>query len=268
MDATWDEWFAGPGSVTIRRIGRFPLPSVSVSVAERRKVGFLAGAFVVASSMRLMDSKRLDAEVGSPARPGCEVLLFSCQANLIAIRAQVRQLLRPRSQSAASGKRLQRMDELVQQAAAADGLQLDEPLVSTLLLNPAGAISTSYAQEYQLRVGLHVDNHESLTVLDRPFATPVCCVNVGTGPREFVFVPQTVEKILTKVNAAPTIEAVSSLPELLFTLYPETPVVRVEIPPGCGYIATAQNLIHDGSAALSDKPDRALISLRRSRITV
>ena len=219
----------------------------------------MAGARCLGPAIADLDPDRWTTSTISE-RMGSQVIVFGCDAELDALASlSDRALHVPDPDNV--GSILDDMDSLVLEALNRAGLDGGNVFVSTVLVNPSGVLSTSYDQDAMTRVGLHIDDHECLDLVDRGRATPVCCLNIGEGDRVFGFVPQTVRGLLDKVPDFPISGGSGELTEAIFAQYPDAPILQLTLRPGQGYVAIAQNLIHDAAGPTSHK-DVAYLSLR------
>lgn len=100
--------------------------------------------------------------------------------------------------------------------------------------------------------GLHVDNGEGASLIDRKTANNRLMVNLGEESRYFLFINlplQTIYEIAfnSKVNQHESSLGTSRIGLLFMERFPNYPVVRLEVKPGEAYIAPTANIIHDGS---------------------
>lgn len=101
-------------------------------------------------------------------------------------------------------------------------------------------------------IGLHVDSWDREPVDERKSSRNRISFNFGRERRYFLFLPFTLQKILTVLRQLDrTIDRRSEPSEIgriFLTLFPHTPVVRCSLEPGEGYIAPTENIVHDGSS--------------------
>lgn len=255
-----DDWRKDPCFVPLIIAGDAPVSGPYVSGAVAAPTGFLEGAAVVSRDAVFVSDVRSVSSTQSSVWTGRFVFAFSCLSSKEYLLEAADALQVAEGDDAQPT--LDRMSSVVGDALALLGLAAPPPIVTTIMFNPPGVAGTSYVPDTGFRVGLHVDDHESLSALSRDDATPVCCINVGRDVRTFAYVPLTVAGLITRFKLPPTRETVSNLAGIVRRLEPDFPVFQVRIPPGCGYLATAQNLIHDGLPPEAGSVDRALLMLR------
>lgn len=111
-------------------------------------------------------------------------------------------------------------------------------------------------------VGLHIDSWDRLPLSERHQSQNRLCINLGEGERTLQFIPMQACQIRKNI-----LTLVSAIGEHLLTLtvkdfvsaylghFSETPVLRVKLKPGQGYIAPTENIIHDG-CVMTDLQDK------------
>lgn len=130
--------------------------------------------------------------------------------------------------------------------------------------SPGNWATTTEASTTQRRIGLHVDNFDRLPYATRHLGRRRLCLNLGPGPRYFLFGDQDVQQICQILRPA------------LERHYPHTDDVRryvaeghplrclrIRLDPGDGYIAPTELLPHDGSTTGLDQPSVAAFWLGR-----
>jgi hypothetical protein len=115
--------------------------------------------------------------------------------------------------------------------------------------NPPGMLTVTRDPQSGLLVGLHVDTFESYNS-DRTSAGNRLSINIGRGPRYFLFVPHDYPALA----CAGAQSRAQSVVRRFFECRPDTAVVRVCINPGEGYVAPTESIVHDASSI--DSGDR------------
>ncbi len=111
-----------------------------------------------------------------------------------------------------------------------------------------------YTDEY---VGLHIDTHDEIENQQRKSAPQLLSINMGKANRFLHFVNLTYEKISALTESDQT-ASMKELVERFFRAYPRHEVYSIEIPPGHGYLARTQNIIHDGGTNSCGEEDISL----------
>jgi hypothetical protein len=130
----------------------------------------------------------------------------------------------------------------------------ENPIFHGLAVHPKGLQTVTIEPKTNQFIGLHVDSWDGFGLTDRDRASNRISVNVGTTPRYFLFVNQTLTTIATALDRSGA--AIQSLTptevgRTFMRRFPEYPVVRLQVNPGEAYIAPTENVIHDGSTAES-----------------
>jgi hypothetical protein len=93
------------------------------------------------------------------------------------------------------------------------------------------------------------------------------CINLGSGPRDFLFINLDLDTVLNAVQShgegRQVSEATPTLSDLFCQLHPDYPVVRLRIFPGEAYIAPTYWLIHDATTVGKQELDVCLHWLGR-----
>lgn len=122
---------------------------------------------------------------------------------------------------------------------------------------PSGLTTSTLDGDIGRRIGLHIDSWDRLPLSLRDMARVRLCVNLGLGNRSFLFLPYDVVTIHRAVTQQTGI--LYADPRRLVSdycsMFPETPVLELEIPPGYAYLAPTENLLHDGRSSASPQPD-------------
>ena len=116
--------------------------------------------------------------------------------------------------------------------------------------NKGNELTVTFDYDRSNYPGLHVDSWEGAELEQRADAKTRICVNFGPGERFFLYVPLTLRQILaclpSDIRRRGAENSKSAIVEF-FTRYPNAPVIRLLVPPGHGYFADTDNMIHDGS---------------------
>lgn len=106
-------------------------------------------------------------------------------------------------------------------------------------------------------LGLHLDSWDGITFSERDQSRTRLCVNIGPEFRSFIFVPIRLRDAAVAVVRAQgghrDPDVCDVIPDFL-SLFSNFPVFRLNVPPGMGYFADTDNLIHDGSSLLAKRP--------------
>ncbi len=143
-------------------------------------------------------------------------------------------------------------------------IRLIEYRSSDLQITPHKSRSTAYNYAEQCFMGLHLDNHQLLPLMQRELGFQVLGINMGKCVRYFHFVnlsAPTIFEMLTRFEKTLKIEPseISKLTSSFFDMFPDYPVVRLSLKPGEAYIATTQYIIHDGATNKGNELDIALL---------
>jgi hypothetical protein len=134
-----------------------------------------------------------------------------------------------------------------------------------LNFSPACSPSTAFNFETQRFMGMHIDNHERLPLAARGEAFQLLNINLGRADRYFCFVDREVAALAELLGIAEEVfEAeyrhyTSKMKDLFMSRHADYPIIRIRIPPGCAYVATTQNLIHDGATNTEGESDITLL---------
>jgi hypothetical protein len=126
------------------------------------------------------------------------------------------------------------------EAIITHGLNHSRSGLETVTVNP----------ETGLYIGLHIDSWDGNSFDERRNARTRISVNVGSVPRYLLVLNMPFDhgadliKVALSLKTPPPPHRV--LPAL-FMLFPEIPVLRIQIQPGEAYVADTDNLIHDAS---------------------
>ena len=131
------------------------------------------------------------------------------------------------------------------------------PVIHRMSKNRGNELTTTVDEKQGLgRVGLHIDSWEGGDFDTRDATMTRLCINLGPGDRYFLFVPLSLRHIALclpqDVGAACAADA-TPLINAFFQHYPDAPVMRLLVRPGCGYFADTDNMVHDGSTLAIDQ---------------
>ena len=134
--------------------------------------------------------------------------------------------------------------------------------------NSANLKTTTTGNERKKYIGLHVDSWQEADLDRRDLSNNRICVNLGVGPRYFLFIPVSIVEIARIVSKEIGDENIpneypSELGRMFMQLYPAFPVIRCRVAPLEAYIAPTENLVHDGSSEGSLHLDRQFTVLGR-----
>ncbi len=134
--------------------------------------------------------------------------------------------------------------------ALASGLQLPQALTERGIHWQHGGLPTvTYDPDSMAFLGLHVDDFERRPLPLRHASHQRISINLGPGFRFFLYLDLTLQKIGDLLRESNLWENSNphALAQKFMTSFPTYPVMRVLLPPGHGYMAPTENLIHDGS---------------------
>lgn len=121
--------------------------------------------------------------------------------------------------------------------------------------------TTSFDSMRSQYIGLHLDNWDKLPLHQRDKARNRVCINLGKGPRYFLFINLPVLKIIEKLQiilgSGATIHH-GNIAHEFFRCYPNYPVIKIKILPGEYYMAPTENILHDGYKEEIEEIDIAL----------
>lgn len=130
-------------------------------------------------------------------------------------------------------------------------------------VTPSGRKSTAFDYVRRAYVGLHVDDHQDLTLTNRRRAFQVLCVNLGNEERYFSFVniplPDIARWLFTREKLRFSSLSSREIKSNFFKYFLDYPIVRVKLAPNWAYVATTQYLVHDGLPNDQDALDVALL---------
>jgi hypothetical protein len=132
-------------------------------------------------------------------------------------------------------------------------------------VTPPDRNSTGFDYRKNRYVGLHVDNHDRLSLRERRGAFQLICLNVGTAERYLQFVNLAVPGLLAALGhdlddaAEERYGTIRRLTGEFFEAQPSYPVVRLTLPPDHAYVAVTQYVVHDGATNTQGQPDVAFL---------
>lgn len=136
---------------------------------------------------------------------------------------------------------------------------------NAIAINKPNLPTVTFDKENSAYLGLHIDSFDNAALIGRDFSSNRICINVSDEDRFFLFINHTLTSIIKKIKAknSTLIDGINDfdlrqLPYLFSTLHPNYPVVRLRCPPGTGYIAPTENIIHDGSSEGQKSKDVSL----------
>lgn len=107
------------------------------------------------------------------------------------------------------------------------------------------------------KIGLHLDSFDGFSLLRKPFASNRICLNIGRAPRCFLWIPSTVHALLRFLGESDVRDGIQ-IARGLYSKSPLCPVYCMRCPPGYGYCAPTENILHDGSTTVGTLPDVSL----------
>lgn len=130
-------------------------------------------------------------------------------------------------------------------------------------VSPCGQVSTAFDYQRSRYVGLHIDDHDRLPMSERRGAFQLLCVNLGRSERYLQYINLGALKLLEVLRGndtqRPDPSSSQELASAFLSTFPGYPVVRLRLPPDHAYIATTQNVLHDGATNQRGEPDVALL---------
>lgn len=133
-----------------------------------------------------------------------------------------------------------------------------EPVVIHGLNYAMGGLETVTVNPSTNRyIGLHIDSWDGTSFEERRTARTRISVNVGDAPRYLLVLNMPFDegaRLIQEALNLPSLPRPYRVMPTLFWLFPEIPVLRIEIGPGEAYVADTDNLIHDASTLPSSEP--------------
>jgi hypothetical protein len=131
---------------------------------------------------------------------------------------------------------------------------LEEPVIQGLCSDEGNEPTVAFDTNQNNLPGLHLDSWEGGSFEERSGSRTRLCVNLGPGDRFYLFVPLTLQtvarclpaEIQDKAGKDATYMATYMIMQF-FETFPDAPIMRLTVRPGCGYFADTDNMIHDGS---------------------
>lgn len=198
------------------------------------------------------------------------VTVINLGVNLIAeFRRELPRMLDPtKTSSETRATWLSSFGSLVGSTLPRHGIMSDFTRVCNIAVNEPGTKSTGQDFEKKgVRVGLHIDNHDRLPLSKRRDAVQLLTLNCSTAFRYFHFIDLPVSAlareagILVDQPNEDLRQASNLLKDCFLAKFPDYPITRICLPPGFAYLATPQNMIHDGAGGSDTTPDIAFLML-------
>jgi len=136
------------------------------------------------------------------------------------------------------------------------------------LVQAGGLLTSTLDPTDNKRQGLHVDSWARVGLFERGTAPNRVCVNLGTEPRRLLLLDLGVDQIAGQMGG-PAAMNPTDIARAFLALHPTYPVLSIEVGPGEAYVASTENLVHDGSTLGNSAADVTLTLLgqfRRERI--
>ncbi|MCW3162611.1 hypothetical protein [Chryseobacterium oryctis] len=116
-------------------------------------------------------------------------------------------------------------------------------------------------KEFIKYTGLHIDQSTKFTPNTAYKSDNRISINISEESRYLYFVNLTLKQIYADVKKHYKEISITSdnIVELFFSLYPNYPIIRIEIKPYQYYIAPTDNFIHDGSTLGNEKFDITMV---------
>lgn len=120
-----------------------------------------------------------------------------------------------------------------------------------------GLRTSTIDQSQDLRIGIHLDNFDKLSLAERTTGRRRLAVNFGSGPRHLLLATIDVLDVCL-VNNPHQLSRYPHTDDLRSYVGDRQPltVLRIRLDPGQGYIAPTELLPHDGSTLAASTPSR------------
>jgi len=145
------------------------------------------------------------------------------------------------------------------------GVHLDTDGPTDVIVTPPGAESTSFNYVERRYMGLHIDQHDGLSLTRRGQARRICLVNIGWQHRYVYVYPYRVIDLCRAIGITPSIDdhvpPSREVTACYFAAHQDAEILRIRIEPGSGYVLNAQDLVHDGAAPGGNAPAVAFHSM-------
>jgi hypothetical protein len=145
--------------------------------------------------------------------------------------------------------------ELLEEVFAFDGPMY----IHGVTKNEPGSPTVTMDRRTKKRIGLHIDNWDKCGPDTKHLSANRISINLGERAREFLFVPVRISSIVSMLHFKTLGKELYSHPTSLgrafLRTFPDIPVIKAFIEPGCAYIAPTEALIHDASTAGMNKDD-------------
>jgi hypothetical protein len=121
---------------------------------------------------------------------------------------------------------------------------------------PPGLRSTTFDSAHGYRIGLHIDSWDAKRITERVSARNRFCLNLGSAAHYLYIVPLSASEVLARIGRT---DARAMTPDEVVRQFcaenRDALVLRLGMPPGYGYVAPTDAVIHDGGAAPSTGSD-------------
>jgi hypothetical protein len=127
--------------------------------------------------------------------------------------------------------------------------------------NLPNSLTVTYYRKKSHFVGLHFDNHDKFSVLDRHLSRNRICINMGCESRYFLFIDLQIAEIVEKLmlhGVTCNYTTADAIGTCFLQSFPDYPVIKLRLDPGEAYIAPVDNILHDGSTAGTSAADFCL----------
>jgi hypothetical protein len=119
---------------------------------------------------------------------------------------------------------------------------------------PSGLRTSTFDISIGRRIGMHLDSWDKTPLDRRHTARTRLCINLGLRTRSLLFLPHDIRAVVSALEGDSSVHS-ANLGERFCARFGETPVLRLDVPPGWAYLAPTENLIHDGCSDSSSSPD-------------
>ncbi len=129
----------------------------------------------------------------------------------------------------------------------------DEPVVPHFIyVGKPGLRTTTFNRHDNFFIGMHLDSWERKPMNERHIARNRICINLGSEPRYLLFYNLEYRQIVKKAGFPDSFihETHHHHYEALYKFYqlfPDYPIIKLQINPYEAYLAPTENIVHDGT---------------------
>ena len=131
----------------------------------------------------------------------------------------------------------------------------DIPVEHGIACHPPGLETVTVNDKTGHFIGMHLDSWDGDSYEERNLARTRVSVNIGPSTRSFLFISLPlceIAKLIAKATGQCSLTHAHTIMPMVFQMFPDIPVYRIELNPGEAYIADTDNLLHDGSSISSN----------------